>query len=673
MILLPRNLSAWMDLTIQLVIMFVLIVILFQYNCLIAAAAFALWIFLVAFARERCLDRAKKIDFYCQNVIGSLNETIHYALKNLPQAILIVDADARLEWCNKRTRDYADKNPEQGMQINEFWPGMFNEKTFSSDGEYTFSSGDKFFKVRHKLLKVKPESPSLTALYVQEVTSHEKLKIEYNNSRTVIIYVQIDNYDEIMQGLTEAEKTSLMLSVNEILDAWINSLNGFMRKVSEDLYVVVLERRKLDKAIAEKFDVLDKMRQLSSKNKLPVTLSMGVAIANKPSAELSLTELGVEAQTGLDLALGRGGDQVAVKIDGKSQFFGGRAKAVEKHTRVKARVVAHAIRDAMDNADEIFIMGHHNEDFDCFGAAVGVAVMARLMEKPVHIILSDMNEGIDKLVDILKDKPEYEGIFIKASDITTGSSINPLLFVVDTHIPHLVAAPTLLDRIGHVIVIDHHRRSENFIKNPLMVYLEPASSSTCELVTELLMYFDENLTLSRLDATAVYSGIVVDTKHFAVQTGARTFDAASYLRRSGADPVIIRHLFKSDYETTVALALAKARSEYYDGGLIISYIDKVIPNVQVIASQTADSLLRIENVRMSIVCFQLKPDVVGISARSTGELNVQVIMETFGGGGHQNVAGAQVKDGDLMEIKNQIVDIAKKYIIEADKNNLKKS
>ncbi|MBR1858573.1 MAG: DHH family phosphoesterase, partial [Selenomonadaceae bacterium] len=293
------------------------------------------------------------------------------------------------------------------------------------------------------------------------------------------------------------------------------------------------------------------------------------------------------------------------------------------------------------------------------------------LKKPVHIILSDMNEGIDKLVEIIANKPEYEDVFVKASDVTTGSSIAPLLFVVDTHIPHMVAAPKLLERISHVIVIDHHRRSENFVRNPLMVYLEPASSSTCELVTELLMYFGEDVVLSRLDATALYSGIVVDTKHFAIQTGARTFDAASYLKRSGADPVIVRHLFKSDYETTVALALAKARSEYYEGGLIVSYIDKVIPNVQVIASQAADSLLRVENVRMSIVCFQLKSDVVGISARSSGELNVQVIMEKFGGGGHQNVAGAQVKDGNLMEIKKQIIDFSKQYIAEADKASAK--
>ena len=444
----------------------------------------------------------------------------------------------------------------------------------------------------------------------------------------------------------------------------MKSLGGFMRRVSDDLYIVILERQSLDKAIAGKFDILDKVRQLQSTNRLPVTLSMGVAVADTQS----MAELGAQAQAGLDLALGRGGDQVAVQIGGKTQFFGGRAKAVEKHTRVKARVVAHAIREIMDGADEIYVMGHHNEDFDCFGAAMGVAKMARQLNKPVHLVLSDMNEGIDKFADIMKDDESYRHIIVRANELVNMTALNPVLIVVDTHIPHLVADPSLLERIHRVIVIDHHRRSEHFIKNPLLVYIEPASSSTSELVTELLMYFSENLVLSRVEATALYSGIVVDTKNFAVQTGVRTFDAAAYLRRSGADPVMVRHLFRTDYETTVALARTKARSEYYPGGLIVSTCPEIMSNGQVIAAQAADSLLRIENVCMSIVVFQLSEDTVGISARSTGDMNVQVIMEAFGGGGHQNVAGAQIKGAKLDDIKQQAIEIARKYIEESDKD-----
>jgi c-di-AMP phosphodiesterase-like protein len=381
-----------------------------------------------------------------------------------------------------------------------------------------------------------------------------------------------------------------------------------------------------------------------------------------------MEELGAQAQAGLDLALGRGGDQVAVNLGGKTQFFGGRAKAVEKHTRVKARVVAHALREILEGADEVYIMGHHNEDFDCFGAAMGVAKMARQLKKTVHIVLSDMNDGIDKFADLLHGKEEYENLFVRAEDLADAVNPNPLVIVVDTHIPHLVACPELLDMTNQVVVIDHHRRSEHFIKNPLLVYIEPASSSTSELVTELLMYFEDNMLLSRLDATALYSGIVVDTKNFAVQTGVRTFDAAAYLRRSGADPVMVRHLFRTDYETTVALAEVKARSKLYPGGFIVSSNPKLCQNGSVIAAQAADSFLRVEGVRMSIVAFQLDENTVGLSARSTGELNVQVIMEFFGGGGHQNVAGAQVKGEKLEEILERVVDVSQDYIKEYDSN-----
>ena len=685
----PRNLSAGSDLAIHLAVMLVMIAILSQYNRYLAAISLVMWLALILFARERTKERKKKFQQYCENVVGSFNEMMHHAMTQLPLAIVVINDEGRLEWCNSLMENFTQMIPQQGMEVKEFWDGLLPENFLESkdskalplEGKYDvvksyfhtdpesekISETKRYFRVRYKRLREKGDYSRLTTLFIQDITPFEELKIEYAKSRTSLLLIQIDNYDEVMQGLNEAEKTSLMLSVNEILEEWMKSLSGFMRRVSSDLFVVVLERRALDKAIAEKFDVLDKVRKLVSKNQLPVTLSMGVAVAEKNSEEQSMTELGELAQAGLDLALGRGGDQVAVNLNEKTQFFGGRAKAVEKHTRVKSRVVSHAMRESMEAADEIFIMGHTREDFDSFGAAVGVSVMAKMLGKPVHIVLSDWQDSIEKITEFFRDKNEYADLFVKADELTVSTSLNPLLFVVDTHIPNLVAAPFLLDRIKQVIVIDHHRRSENFIKNPLMVYLEPASSSTCELVTELLMYFDERVQIGRLNATALYSGIVVDTKNFAVQTGVRTFDAASYLRRSGADPVVVRHLFKSDYETTVALAKTKAQSEYYEGGLVVSFIPNIIPNVQVIAGQAADSLLKIENVRMTIVLFQMKEDTVGVSARSSGELNVQVIMEKFGGGGHQNVAGAQIKGMGLAELKKQIVDFAVKYISETDK------
>ena len=660
----PRNLSAWVDLTLHLFIMLLLIGLLSFYNSFLALTAFVVWVCLALFAKERCFDRSRRFERYCKSVIANVNELMNYAMERLPQAIFVVDAEGRIQWASSQAEGFLGAAPEQDADLKDYWPSIILEPVWGTEGEYVFSHEDKYYQVKYRPVKFAVHQPEYMVLFVEDVTGVARLKTEYQESRTVLCYIQIDNYDEVMQRQSEAERTSLLLAVNQALDNWLKNLGGFMRRVSDDLYIAVLERRALDKAMAEKFDVLDKVRQLQNTNHLPVTLSMGVAVAEAQS----MAELGRQAQAGLDLALGRGGDQVAVSLGGKTQFFGGRAKAVEKHTRVKARVVAHAIREIMEGADAVYVMGHHNEDFDCFGASMGVAKMARQLGKPVKIVLSDMNEGIGKFEDILKDNEEYRDIIVHADDLASMTALNPVLVVADTHIPHLVAAPALLERIPRVIVIDHHRRSEHFIKNPLLVYIEPASSSSSELVTELLMYFGDDLVLSRVEATALYSGIVVDTKNFAVQTGVRTFDAAAYLRRSGADPVMVRHLFRTDYETTVALAKAEARSEFYEGGLIVSTCPELISNGQVIAAQVADSLLRIENVRMSIVVFQLTEDTVGISARSTGELNVQVIMEAFGGGGHQNVAGAQVKGGDVEDIKQQAIEIAKKYIEENDQD-----
>ena len=682
----PRNLSAWKDLALTLIIMLVLILLLALYDRYLGAIAFLVWALLVFFSIERSKHRLKKFREYCENVIGSGNELMRYATTNIPQAMMVIDEQGRLEWFNEITEDLSDKKPEQGMKVDEFWQGILkdevleslseNEDTTPKSGSYvtkvvSIDTTDeeeftitRYFKVRYRQMILKPEYPRLIVLFVYEVTKYENLKLEYRQSRTVLMYVQVDNYDEIMRGLNEAEKTALMLHVSEALEKWMNSLAGFIQRISDELFVVVLQQYALDKAIEEKFTILDKVRQIISKNGIPVTLSIGVAVAEKRSNVQSMSELGTQAQERLNAALARGGDQVALVLDGKPQYFGGRAKAVEKHNRVRARVTANSIREHMEAADEIFVMGHIREDFDAFGAACGIAVMAMHLKKNVHVVLSDSLDSISKMLDqFKKDKSEtYKNLFIRAEDLTVPVYINPLLIVVDTHIPYLVAAPILLERISNVIVIDHHRKNDVVIKNPLLFYHEPSSSSASELVTELLMYFDEKLNVGKLPATALYSGIVVDTKSFVVQTGIRTFDAAAYLRRNGADPVVVRELFMTDYETTVALAKAKAQSEYFEGGLIVSSIDKLMPNVQAIAGQAADALLTIENVRMTIILFQMRNEVIGISARSTGTLNVQVIMEKFGGGGHQNVAGAQVKGANMNTLKANVIEVARKYI-----------
>ena len=554
--------------------------------------------------------------------------------------------------------------PEQGTAVADFWQELVIEPLWGMEGEYRFTHEGRTYRVYHRPLPTPAQHDPLMAFYVEDETEQANLEMRFHASRTALLYIQIDNFDEIMQGQTEAERSLLLLAVRERLDAWMEGLGGFMRSVSDGEFVALLDRAALDHAIAEKFDILDQVRKLTNTKGLPVTLSIGLSLAT----DQSLKVLGEEAEAKLDLALGRGGDQVALDIGGKTQFFGGKAKAVEKHTRVKARVVAHALRDIMEGADEVYIMGHHNEDYDCFGAAMGTLCMARALGKKAHIVLSDMNEGIDRFEDVLRKDESYADVFVRAGDIASVASASALLVVVDAHIPHILADPSLLERIPKVVVIDHHRRSEHFVKNPLLVYIETASSSASELVTELLMYFGENIRPTKFEATALYSGIVVDTKNFNVNTGIRTFDAAAYLRRAGADPVLVRSLFQSDYETTVALARAKATAEFFPGGLIVGSIPEQIQNGQIIASQAADGMLRVDGVRMSIYVFQMTADTVGISARASGDMNVQVIMEQFGGGGHANVAGAQVKNVPLREVRAAVIEQARKYIEESDRS-----
>ena len=686
----PRNLSAWPDSVINLAVMLVLVAVLIHYSKLLGACALIVWALLIFFAYERRKSREKQFKEYCEAVIGNVNDMMFYAMTQLPEGIVVIDGDGRLQWCNEVMQGFSSVDFQQGMDVAEFWDGLISDEILNlmpngtepapEEGEYRVKARrhretadgvveefDRYFLVKYRHMQANEDYPRMVVLFARETTPYEELKVEYRQSRTALIYVQVDNYDELTQGLNETEKTALMLSVSSILETWVAELSGFLRRVTDDTFIVILERRALERAVEEKFTVLDKVRQLVNKKQIQVTLSMGAAVAEKPSGEQTIGELSEKAQAGLDLALGRGGDQVAVRLDNHTQFFGGRAKAVEKNTRVKARVMAKSIRDIMERSDEIFVMGHIREDYDAFGAAVGVALMAKKLGKPVHVVLSGWVDSIEKILKPFGKDADYKGMFIRERDVLISSSLKPMLVIVDTFIPKLVAVPSLLERVKTVVVIDHHRRSENTIKNTELTYLEPGSSSTCEMVTELLGYFDEKMRIGKLAASALYSGMVVDTKNFTVQTSSRTFEAAAYLRRSGADPVVVNQLFKSDYETTIALAKTEAESEYFEGGLVVSHIDKLIPNVQAVAGQAADSLLRVEGVRMTIILFPVKNETVSISARSVGDLNVQVIMEKFGGGGHQNVAGAQVKDANIFELKDQVIQVARAYIAESDK------
>ncbi|MDD7678005.1 MAG: DHH family phosphoesterase [Anaerovibrio sp.] len=661
----PRNLNAWLDICFILFAALILTGILAFYNLFIGTVAGIVWLCLLFFARERCLCRSEEFDHYCHTVISNVNTVANYALEQMPQVILMADQAGRVQWFNKELEKHIDLEPAYNMALADFWPELDLETIWGRTGTMVFVHENVHYHTIHRPVSTKESSCGLMALYIQDASALEILKRIHADSRTTLMYVQIDNYNDVLQGLNDTEQNTLIFETNKAITDWVNHLEGFLRKVSDDLYIVVMEQRNLDTALEEKFDILDKVRNLQNPVRhLSVTLSIGVAVAESQT----INQLGSKAYSMLEMALGRGGDQVAVLQRGKTNFYGGKTKAVEKYTRVKARIISNSIHEIIQESDEVFIMGHQNEDFDALGAALGVSRMARQLKKPVHIILSDFNTGISKFTEGLKAKEGYSELFLPASRLLNITAERPVLFVVDTHIPHLTASPDLLDRIKDIVVIDHHRRSSNFIKNARLTYSEPATSSTSELVTELLYYFSEDMNLPRLEATALYAGILVDTKNFAVQTGVRTFDAAAYLRRCGADPIVVRQMFRSDFETEQAKAKAKARAQMLPNGLIITKCADELPNIQVIAAQVADSLLRIEGANASMVVFQLSPDTVGVSARSTGAINVQLIMEQFGGGGHQNVAGAQITGTALEDVYNDVINATQLFIEENEKD-----
>ena len=659
----PNGPSFWFDTRIYLAVAAALLVIIVFYNPYVAALGAILLGALYSYGRERHLQQQRALSSYLYSMTHNIEQGSSHALKNLPLVMIIVDRKGRLYWYNDvLTEWFQEEEVKVGHSILVLCPSLPLEKNWGKSGREVFTADDKYYQIIYKPVDYIADEMELMIYYISDITASEKIKVECQDAVPVIAYIQIDNYDDVLQGLNENQRTSVLAEVNKLLSEWTTENDAFLKKYADDMYLALLNRQQLNKCLHEKFDILDKVRAIHVGNKIPVTLSMGVG-----ADEHSIAMLGEKAQAGLDLALGRGGDQVAVHVGGKLQFYGGKAKAVEKNTRVKARIVAQALREIIDDAELVLIMGHVNEDFDSLGAAIGMATMARHFGKNTRIIVSQPGVSFSKFKEILGDDEQYRDMFITPAQAVPLLIPSTLLFVVDVHNPEITAAPELLSKVDRIVVIDHHRRSEAFIVNPLLVYLEPSASSTCELVTELLMYFDDYLNFNRLEATALYAGIVLDTKQFSVQSGVRTFDAAAYLRRAGADSALVRQMFRQDLETVKARAEILNQAAMLPGGGVVADCPANIRNAKIVASQVADMLLNVEGVRVSFVLFSME-DGIGVSARSNGDINVHVIMEELGGGGHQTVAGAQVRKASMEEVKRQVIELSAKYTEESGQN-----
>jgi cyclic-di-AMP phosphodiesterase len=603
------------------------------------------YIFLVDF-RQR-----KETEKYIATLSYRLKKVGEEALMEMPIGIMLFNDDYFIEWANPYLASCFDEETLVGRSLYDVGDSLIPLIKQEVDMEI-ITIMDRKFRVIHRSEE--------RLLYFFDITEQVEVEKMYEDERTVIAIIFLDNYDDLTQGMDDQTRSSLNSLVTSILNKWANNNGVFLKRVSSERFIAVFNEQILHSLEKGKFSILDDVREITSKQNIPLTLSIGVG-----TGVPSLPELGELAQSSLDLALGRGGDQVAIKqTNGKVKFFGGKTNPVEKRTRVRARVISHALKDLITDSDKVIIMGHKNPDMDAVGAAIGIQKVAQMNQCEGYIVINfnEIDTGVRRLMEEIK---KHEGLFTRfitpeqALEIATEDT---LLVIVDTHKPSLVIEEKLLNKIEHVVVIDHHRRGEEFIENPLLVYMEPYASSTAELVTELLEYQPKHGKIDMLEATALLAGIIVDTKSFTLRTGARTFDAASYLRGQGADTILVQKFLKEDVETYLKRAKLIESVYFYKDGIAIA---KSEPNQlidQVLIAQAADTLLTMDGVLASFVISNRTETMVGISARSLGDINVQVIMENLGGGGHLTNAATQLHEVDIIEAEQELLEAIDEYL-----------
>ena len=568
---------------------------------------------------------------YVAGISIQVEETGQDALTNMPIGILLYDEETLVTWFNDPMREIFD-DVAMGQTLNELDP-LFIEMVATNEDQATLEIGDAVYRVF--------SNHENRTFYLFDMTEEAQVEQQLVDNQTVIGVIYLDNYDEMTQGIEDQLRSELNSRVTQLLNHWAAEHGTYIKRTASDRYFIVTTEENLRILERSKFTILDIVREETSQRGVQLTLSIGIGCGSDP-----IPSLGLMAQSSLDLALGRGGDQVVIKRDGKVRFYGGKTNPTEKRTRVRARVIANSLRDLMQESSRVLIMGHKNPDMDALGSAIGILKLAEMNDKEAHIVLppEEIGRGIRRMMDEIAEVPQLETRFVNAFQADQLIDDQTLLVVVDTHKPSLVVVPTLLDRFEHMVVIDHHRRGEDFIEDAVLVYLEPYASSTSELVTELIEYQPTNQKLSMLEATALLAGIIVDTKGFALRTGSRTFDAASYLRSQGADTVLVQEFLSQDLETYVEQSHILERSEVYTKGMAIATAEPGVIHDQVLIAQAADQLLSLQGIRAAFVIAELQDGRTAISARSLGEVNVQLIMETLGGGGHLTNAATQMSE-----------------------------
>ena len=630
-------------------------------NWQLALAEGTLTVLLYFYFRQSNQKRRQGVLQYIDSVTGSVDTASKSTLINSPLPTLVFRPDTgEIIWSNESFLQLAGVREHLfEMRLSEAVPDFQIQwlLTGKQESPERVTLNSHRFRVYGSLVRSRNRTgvqSMVATTYWVETTEADHLKEVYEASRPVAAILMLDNYEDLMKACEDTQRSAILAQIDEKLRVWASAGQGILLKTDRDHYLFLFEEQYFQHFVEEKFSILDTIRSIKVAENVHPTLSIGVGMDSP-----SIPELYKNAKLSLEMALSRGGDQAVVRNQVDFAFYGGRTKATEKRTKVKSRVMANAFRELIADAGEVYIMGHAFADMDAVGAAAGICCAARKRGKQAHIIIDADHNAARTMLERLNALPEYENVFLDPGDAFLQMKADTLLVVVDTNRPDMVESPQLLESSNRVAVIDHHRRAASYIENAAFSFHEPYASSASELVTELLQYLIEPTDLLREEAGALLAGIVLDTKHFTQRTGGRTFEAAAFLRRSGADTAEVQRLFQNDLKDMVTKYDIIRRAEMYRGNIAISVVEE--PGVdRIAAAQAADELLTLKGVQASFVIYAAEGAVL-MSARSLGEINVQVILEALGGGGNSTTAGGRVGDSDPESVRQQLIGVLDAY------------
>ena len=650
---------------IYLIVIAILLILICVMNKKYIIPSIIIYILIFCYSYWTNTKGKNEISKHIEEITFNIDSVAKNTLINSPFPLVVIETDGNIVWKNSKfitefetidinnilidlskelKKEIKTKNNKRSKQIET--KKEINKKNYRIIGHFSKSKNRK------------KQNEYIMTLYFENNTDYVKLEEKYKNSQTCIGILKVDNYEEIIQMISNENKPQILAQMERSIYDWVATTNGIVIKTERETYVYIFEQKYLNEITENKFDILDTVKEIETDATIQLTLS--IAISNDGESQYEKYKSALAA---MDIILGRGGDQAVIRENGKYSFFGGRTQEVEKRTKVKARIVAHALEGLMKESKQIMVMGHTNCDIDSLGSSLGIYRIGKTLNKQTYIVSDSIGSTLEAYAKSIEKEEEYKNVFIDKNEAISIINSDTLLVIVDTHRKNYVEVPELLEQTNKIVFIDHHRRSTNYIDNAILAFHEVYASSAAELVTELIQYTENKVELTTIEAESLYGGIMIDTKNFTFKTGVRTFEAAAYLRKCGIDILKIKKWFQSDFESYNIISDIVRNAELIKDSIGISLYEKIDKDANLICAKAADELLTINDITASFVIGNLGNRVC-ISGRSIGDINVQLILEKLGGGGHITLAGAQVEGKSPEEVKKELINVIDEYFNE---------